>query len=102
LQKRKGITKAYGGTRWKLEAERESFSFPGAFKTPMGREEPGDTYPLIIDEWGGAWVVPGPGEGALSCPHSQDMNRLHIFAIEKKAQRRRRFSLKYNIKSYIF
>jgi hypothetical protein len=27
-----------------------------------GREEPGDSHP-IINEWGGAWVVPGPGEG---------------------------------------
>jgi hypothetical protein len=31
----------------------------------MGREEPGDS-PLIINEWGGAWVVPGPGKGSLS------------------------------------
>jgi hypothetical protein len=33
----------------------------------MGREEPGDSQP-IINEWGGAWVVPRPGEGGLSCP----------------------------------
>jgi hypothetical protein len=30
-------------------------------------------------------------------------NNLHIFAIEKKAQRKRRmFNLKYNTKSYMF
>jgi hypothetical protein len=29
----KGITKGHGETRWKLEAERVSFSFPGALKT---------------------------------------------------------------------
>jgi hypothetical protein len=33
----------------------------------MEREEPSDSQP-IIDEWGGARVVPGPGEGKLSCP----------------------------------
>jgi hypothetical protein len=33
----------------------------------MGREEPGDSHPKI-NEWGGAWVVPGPGEGGLNCP----------------------------------
>jgi hypothetical protein len=29
----------------------------------MGREEPGDSHP-IVSEWGGAWVVPEPGEGS--------------------------------------
>jgi hypothetical protein len=33
----------------------------------MGKEEPGDSQP-IINEWGGAWVVPGQGEGSFSCP----------------------------------
>jgi hypothetical protein len=33
----------------------------------MGREEPGDSQP-IINEWGGAWVVSEPGEGDLRCP----------------------------------
>jgi hypothetical protein len=28
----------------------------------MGREQLGDSHP-IINEWGGAWVVPGPGHG---------------------------------------
>jgi hypothetical protein len=32
------------GTKWKLEAERDAFSFPGAFK-PMGREEPSNSHP---------------------------------------------------------
>jgi hypothetical protein len=27
------LLKGHGGTSWKLEAERASFSFPGAFKT---------------------------------------------------------------------
>jgi hypothetical protein len=29
----------------------------------MGRKEPGDSQPPIMDEWGGAWVVPGPACG---------------------------------------
>jgi hypothetical protein len=35
-----------------------NFSFPGAFKT----HGQGDFHP-IINEWGVAWAVPGPGEG---------------------------------------
>jgi hypothetical protein len=34
---------------------------------PMGKEEPGDSQP-IISEWGGAWVASGPGKGGLRCP----------------------------------
>jgi hypothetical protein len=33
----------------------------------MGREESGDSQ-SIINEWRRAEVVPGPGEGGLSCP----------------------------------
>jgi hypothetical protein len=43
-------------------------SSPGAFKTyAKGREEPGDSHP-IISEWGGAWEVTRPGEGGPSLP----------------------------------
>jgi hypothetical protein len=33
----------------------------------MEGKEPGESQP-IMDEWGEAWVVPGPGEGGLSWP----------------------------------
>jgi hypothetical protein len=33
----------------------------------MRRKELGDS-PKIINEWGGAWVVPGPGEGGELSP----------------------------------
>jgi hypothetical protein len=32
----------------------------------MEGEEPGNSQP-ITDEWGGAWVVLGSGEGGFSC-----------------------------------
>jgi hypothetical protein len=65
----------------------------------MGSEGPGGSQP-IINEWVGAWVVPGPGEGGLSCPWAR-VWITYTFAIEKKAQRKREmFNLKYNIKSY--
>jgi hypothetical protein len=48
---------------------------------------------------GGSWANVGEVELSLS----QDVNNLHIFAIEKKARSKRRmFTLKYNIKSYRF
>jgi hypothetical protein len=35
---------------------KKCFSSPGAFKAyATGREEPGDSHP-IINEWGGAWA----------------------------------------------
>jgi hypothetical protein len=37
----------------------------------MRRGEPGDSHP-IINEWGGEWVVPEPGEG-VSLPGSNDL-----------------------------
>jgi hypothetical protein len=68
----------------------------------MGREEPGDSE-LIMDEWGGAWVVPGLRWGWFELSLDQGVNNLHTFAIEKKAQRKRgMFNLKCNIKLYMF
>jgi hypothetical protein len=45
-------------------------------------EKPGDSHP-IINEWGRAWVAPGPGEPSLS-------------------QAWATYTYTYNIKSYIF
>jgi hypothetical protein len=36
--------------------------FSGCFENLHGREEPGDSHP-IINEWGRAWAVPRPGKG---------------------------------------
>jgi hypothetical protein len=66
----------------------------------MGREEPGDSQPPIINECSEAWVVPRLRWGWFELPLGQGMNNLHMFAIEKKAQRM--YDLKYNIKSYMF
>jgi hypothetical protein len=44
-----------------MEAERVSFSLWMLLKPMLtiGREEPGDSQLPIINEWGGAWVIPG-------------------------------------------
>jgi hypothetical protein len=47
---------------------------------------------------GGPWARRGRFELSLC----QGVNNLHTFAIGKKAQRKRMFNLKYNIKSYMF
>jgi hypothetical protein len=62
--------------------QRLYFSSPWAFKTyAKGRKELGDSHP-IISEWGGAWVVPWPGEGgpepSLSNLHTHSLLS-HIF-----------------------
>jgi hypothetical protein len=51
----------------------------------LGRGESGDSYP-IIDEQGGAQVVPGPGKGGLSHPWVRSGQPTYT----------------YNIKSYFF
>jgi hypothetical protein len=56
----------------------------------MGREEPGDSHP-IINQWGGAWVVPGPGEGG---PRVSMVNLKCVFSF--KSQTLPNFSLPQN------
>jgi hypothetical protein len=64
----------------------------------MGREEPGDSQSPIINEWGGAWVVPGLRWGWFELVLHQGVNNLYTFATDMKAQRTRIFKLKHNIK----
>jgi hypothetical protein len=60
----------HGGPQWNLEAERACFSSPGAFKIYAHLwEEPGDSQP-IINEWGGARVVPGQMRVVQAIPES--------------------------------
>jgi hypothetical protein len=43
------------------------------------------------------------GQVEVVCVPSQGMHKLHSFAVEKRAQRKRKmFNLKYSIKSCIF
>jgi hypothetical protein len=68
----------------------------------MRREEPGDFQPPIMMS-GEGQVVPGQSWRWFELSPSQHVNNLHMFTIEKEAQRKRRmFNLKYNIKSCMF
>jgi hypothetical protein len=42
----------------------------------MGREEPGDSHP-IINEWGGTWAVPGQVRVVWAVPEP-DVAHLHM------------------------
>jgi hypothetical protein len=56
LKVREGSMMDAGG----LCRQRENASLPQVLlklHSPMGREEPGDSHPMI-SEWGGAWAVP--------------------------------------------
>jgi hypothetical protein len=57
-----------GGIRWKWKQRACLSLFQVLLKLTVtyGQEEPADSQ--LINEWGGAWVVPGPGEGGWSCP----------------------------------
>jgi hypothetical protein len=51
----------------------------------------------------GAQVIPGLMWRWLELSPGQSVDNLYAFAIEKRAQRKRRmFNLKYNIKTYKF
>jgi hypothetical protein len=45
----------------------------------MGKEEAGDSHAIII-EWGGAWVVPRPGDGSGVVPET-GMGSIHTHTI---------------------
>jgi hypothetical protein len=61
-----------------------------------GGEVRGRTWWFLTTDnrWVGRSMVPGPGRGELF-PH-QGVNNLHVFAIEKKAQRKREECLTWN------
>jgi hypothetical protein len=57
----------------------------------MGRDEPGDFQSPVIDEWEGHGC-PRARRKWFEWSLSQDVNNLHTFAAEKKAQRKEQWS----------
>jgi hypothetical protein len=70
LKVREGKYKRGHGGAQVESGGRERASLPQVLLKLMltyARGEPGDSYP-IINEWGQAWVIPGPGEGIGAIP----------------------------------
>jgi hypothetical protein len=67
----------------------------------MGRDEPGNSQP-IINEWKGEWVVPGSEEDGLSCPWARVWITYTHLQLNRRLREREECSTWNTIVSQIF